>query len=75
MIDIWEFRPPPRLDFAYTKMKFISKRVKADTEGNNEIQEQTVNSEQKEMREFLVIHGGMDTEGNVFDDMFMINLD
>lgn len=58
-------------------MKFICKRVKADNEPNDEVKEQTANSEQteREQREFFVIHGGMDTEGNVFDDMFMINLD
>ena len=31
-------------------------------------------SETSKMVEFLLVHGGMDTEGNIFDDLFFINL-
>ena len=57
-IEIFGHRPPCRLDFAYCKMKF-----------------QLGNDEQNgKDADFMVIHGGMDTEGNIFDDLFFIHL-
>jgi hypothetical protein len=32
-------------------------------------------SKREEVSKFLLVHGGMDTEGNVFDDLFFINLE
>ncbi len=29
----------------------------------------------EDVSNFLFVHGGMDTEGNVFDDLFFINLE
>lgn len=71
-IEIFGYKPPSRLDFAYCKMSFIkSNENKAESS-----EEQAVESaDQKKLYNFLVIHGGMDTEGNVFDDLFIINLE
>ena len=60
------YKPPSRLDFAYCKAIFGVKQ--------NQSNEQ--NDETKiEDQVFLVIHGGMDTEGNFFDDTFLISLE
>ena len=59
-IEIFGYKPPPRLDFAYCKVKILEN----DQSSNN------VNK----FKTFFVIHGGMDNEGNVFDDCFIINL-
>lgn len=68
-MEIFGYKPPSRLDFAYCKMKFnIRKSISDESELNKE------NDEEKEAC-FMVIHGGMDTEGNVFDDLYFINLE
>jgi N-acetylneuraminic acid mutarotase len=64
-IEIFGYKPPPRLDFAYCKASF---RSKIRDESNQD-------SEVDRISNYLVIHGGMDTEGNVFDDFFLINLE
>ncbi|RNA39815.1 rab9 effector with kelch motifs-like isoform X1 [Brachionus plicatilis] len=63
MIEINGYKPPNRLDFAYCKATF---RVKQ----NDDIEEAKCDDQN-----FLVIHGGMDTEGNFFDDIFLISLE
>jgi len=50
-----------------------------DLASNNgkSIEKDNVDSSQREeeVSKFLLVHGGMDTEGNVFDDLFFINLE
>jgi hypothetical protein len=50
-----------------------------DRASNNgkSIEKDNVDSSQREeeVSKFLLVHGGMDTEGNVFDDLFFINLE
>ena len=67
-IEIFGHGPPSRLDFAYCRMKF-----KVAIKPEEEEESSTVQN-QKEAY-FMVIHGGMDTEGNIFDDLFFINLE
>lgn len=62
IIEIDGYKPPCRLDFAYCKATFSVKQN--DNEESN-IKDQN----------FFVIHGGMDTEGNFFDDTFLISLE
>lgn len=59
IIDIFGYKPPPRLDFAYCKVKILY-----TDKSNDDI---------KKLKNFFVIHGGMDNEGNIFDDCFIIN--
>lgn len=55
-------------------MKFkVSENAKQGEEGE---QSSAVNTQQNQKDAyFMVIHGGMDTEGNIFDDLFFINLE
>jgi hypothetical protein len=82
IIEIFGFKPPPRLDFAYCKATFSkpysnieSKEVVNELSEINDLEPKHFNSSTKEtLYNFLVIHGGMDTSGNIFDDIFLINL-
>lgn len=74
MVELFGDRPPRRLDFAYCKMMLKSK--KTDPDSTNETQtNQTASSHEDVVTNFLVIQGGMDTEGYIFDDLFIINLE
>lgn len=66
MVDIFGHRPPRRLDFAYCKLRVKAMRASQD--------QAHANHDEKDAH-FMVVHGGMDTEGNIFDDLFFINLD
>ncbi|CAF0822358.1 unnamed protein product [Brachionus calyciflorus] len=68
LIEIFGYKPPSRLDFAYCKATF-------KTSDNDEENENEDNLKVESEKNFFVIHGGMDTEGNVFDDIFMISLE
>ncbi len=104
-VEVFGYKPPSRLDFAYCKLSILNNEIVREAKSNegsdehellvtNKIQELDLlmgNDEKKadlykniapislstEMRIFnyLVIHGGMDTEGNVHEDCFLINLD
>jgi hypothetical protein len=84
LIEIFGHKPPCRLDFAYCKASIIQTDNEKDSDGNQNTVEPITETLQKESAQvdlknekesiFLVIHGGMDTEGNVFDDFFLINL-
>jgi hypothetical protein len=39
-----------------------------------ESQEIDLSSDDETCEDFFVIHGGMDTEGNIFDDFYLIKL-
>lgn len=88
-IEIFGYKPPPRLDFAYCKAEFkIRRNVETkplelnstDASKLKEDEDSTPSSSTTDLEDlkeaqFLVVHGGMDTEGNVYDDIFMINLE
>lgn len=50
-LDVFGYKPPARLDFAYCKVSL------------------------NESDAFFLVHGGMDNQGNIFDDCFLIKLD
>ena len=96
MIEIFGYKPPSRLDFAYCKASFIKAEEPGETSllfpsGDSTEQPQVNRTEtakallavpsdnsntiQEKFYQFLVVHGGMDTEGNVFDDFYFINLE
>ena len=94
LIEIFGYKPPSRLDFAYCKASFknkvkkstnedkelneLDKRINNETESTSSTQQPNENysSDCEEiLSNFLVIHGGMDTEGNIFDDLYLIKLD
>ena len=97
LIEIFGYKPPARLDFAYCKVSYLQNKKEphsssqlslegSDVQNNKDPQlndsnessttEKNVNSIRKEdVSNFLLVHGGMDTEGNVFDDLFFINLE
>jgi hypothetical protein len=52
--------PTPRLDFAYCKFTLEQNQANDD--------------ESKVNLNFMLVHGGMDTVGNVYDDCFLISL-
>jgi hypothetical protein len=91
LIEIFGYKPPSRLDFAYCKAKFKNK-IKKPNQENKELNDldnqlndqaesistQIIQNEsdfEEVVSNFLVIHGGMDTEGNIFDDLYLIKLD
>lgn len=55
IIEIFGYKPPPRLDFAYCKVE--------------------IKKNEQYIKSYFFIHGGMDNEGNIFDDGFIILLD
>jgi len=55
IIEIFGYKPPPRLDFAYCKVE--------------------IKKNEQDIKSYFFIHGGMDNEGNIFDDGFIILLD
>ena len=62
-------RPACRLDFAYCKIRLPIKSEEDSESKTNEIKSA------RTFADVLFINGGMDTEGNVFDDSFLIRLD
>jgi hypothetical protein len=64
LIEIFGDKPPARLDFAYCKATFQFDNNKNDNDENKT----------NEKGNFFIIHGGMDTEGNVFDDCYIMNI-
>ena len=91
LIEIFGYKPPARLDFAYCKIKMPHSNVniesslsqlsienngnKADEDTKtSELNQENEPNEKNKVSDFFLIHGGMDTEGNIFDDLFFICL-
>lgn len=73
--------PPPRLDFAMNLIEITlptmqqSKNCLPSAKASEESKDSNcgeVNSTGKEKKKLCLIHGGMDTEGEVFDDILVI---